>query len=143
MPQQQSVLWDAQTGRLIRYADTGYACSLRWSPEKTFIAAGGYDSTVTVCSTRTGRALRTFTGHTAAVTAVCWVGETRLFSGDQDGNLLLWDTSASDPTQWKSLPLPHTMIPMQVGIDALTCSPDSTKLATLYSNDMLDTFSLM
>lgn len=138
-----SVLWDAQRGTLVRTLDTGTARSVCWSPSRTFVAAGGEDSSVSICSARNGRVLRTLTGHTARVSALCWSpNDSRLISGDQDGNLQVWDSSHLAPSEWHPLSLPASMQPMKGGIQALVCSPDGGRIAVLDSTDVLDTFFL-
>jgi WD40 repeat protein len=62
------------------------------SPKALAAAALG-DATVRLIDLRTGRAVTTMQGHTAAVMCVSWgaLGSNRLFSGGFDGTVRAWD----------------------------------------------------
>ena len=65
------------------------------SPQKDTFAVGYADGSIRLWSAETGRSTVTFNGHKKAVTALAFdpVG-TRLASGSQDTDLILWDVVA-------------------------------------------------
>lgn len=78
--------------------DTGHraevTCILR-SPQKDHFAVGYADGSIRLWSASVGSVITTFNGHKKAVSALAFDQEgTRLASGSQDTDLIVWDIVA-------------------------------------------------
>jgi WD40 repeat protein len=135
------VLWDARSGDRLRTVGQGRVRSVAWGQDGRYLALGGSDSTVGIyLSGRPRRPVRTWTGHTAAVTSLAWSPDGQcIASGDQDGNVLYWDTRG-DVGTWK--PLSSEDVPMRCGVNALAWSPDGNQVAVVDDLDQLDVFEV-
>jgi len=62
------------------------------SPQQEFFAVGYADGSVRLWNSSTGSVVTTFNGHKKSVTALAFDNAgTRLASGSQDTDLILWD----------------------------------------------------
>ncbi|XP_033107315.1 telomerase protein component 1-like [Anneissia japonica] len=61
------------------------------SPNKKLIAVGSQDCSVRLFEKSTGVELKSFSGHSNAVSHCCFVGNTHLVSSSLDSTLCLWD----------------------------------------------------
>jgi U3 small nucleolar RNA-associated protein 12 len=69
-------------------------CILR-SPQKDSCAVGYADGSIRLWSAATGTVITTFNGHKKSVTALAFDEQgTRLASGSQDTDLIVWDVVA-------------------------------------------------
>ena len=87
-------LWSAVNGEVVRtYPELkGY---LAFSPDGNLILSGGSDFKVKLSDSETGSLLRTFEGHTGAVTSVAFSADGhRVLSGSADGTIKLWDAQS-------------------------------------------------
>lgn len=65
--------------------------TIRWSPDGTRIAGGGFADDIWVWSATTGQHLRSLVGHSAAIRAVAWSGDSQyLASASDDGTFRVW-----------------------------------------------------
>ena len=86
---------DAESLKLAMWHETGQraevTCILR-SPQEDQFAVGYADGSIRLWSASTGTVITTFNGHKKTVTALAFDERgTRLASGSQDTNLVLWD----------------------------------------------------
>jgi WD40 repeat protein len=96
-------LWDGKTGKERLRIEAGKrAAVVAVAPDgKTFATAAG--EVVTLWDVATGKPLRRFTGHLAAVTCVAFTPDgTMLVSGSADTTVLLWELTP--PPNWKGVP---------------------------------------
>jgi WD40 repeat protein len=93
-------VWDAVSGKEI-YKLSGERGCLRFSEDDRFLATGGKDGVVRLWELATGELVRTFSGHTAAITSVAFsAGNRRLASASVDGTGTIWDVfgvAGTDP----------------------------------------------
>jgi serine/threonine protein kinase/WD40 repeat protein len=92
--QGQPIAWNLRTGEKPRLQPSGHhiANDLTCSPDGLFAATVGVDNTVRLYQLATGNELRIYRGHETGVTSVRFEAEGRtLVSGDQRGNLKVWD----------------------------------------------------
>lgn len=65
------------------------------SPQKDTFAVGYADGSIRLWSASAGSVISTFNGHKKAITALAFDGQgTRLASGSQDTDLIVWDVVA-------------------------------------------------
>ncbi len=63
-----------------------------WSPDATYLAAGGNDKSVRVYQATTGRVVTTYNQHTDFVTTLAWSHDSKyIASGSADGTVKVWD----------------------------------------------------
>lgn len=84
--------------QLAMWHETGHraevTCLLR-SPQADQFAVGYADGSVRLWSSSTGSVITTFNGHKKAVSALAFDDEgTRLASGSQDTDIIVWDIVA-------------------------------------------------
>lgn len=91
-------LWDVDTGKQMGKPMVGHKkwinC-LSWEPyhlnvECRRLASAGSDGDVRVWDVLLGQCVRTFSGHTGAVTAVRWGGTGLLFTSSKDRTIKMW-----------------------------------------------------
>jgi hypothetical protein len=76
-----------------------------WSPDGRYALSGACDGTLRLWEASSGKCLRTFAGHTDAVTSVSWSPDGRYaLSGGQDKTLRLWELdwefAPNQPADW-------------------------------------------
>jgi WD40 repeat protein len=87
---------------------------LAFSPDGQCALSGGYDNTVRLWDTKTGKELRRFLGHTEGVNCVGFSPDGRLaISGSKDSTVRIWE-----------LPEPVNLVESESrSVSVLTCAP--------------------
>jgi WD40 repeat protein/tRNA A-37 threonylcarbamoyl transferase component Bud32 len=88
-------LLDPATGKelAVLAGHTDNLMAVRFSPDGTFIASGGYDGTVRVWESNSTRLVTTLHGHAGTVHAVEWSAASDLLaSASEDRTVRLWNT---------------------------------------------------
>ena len=94
-----------------------------FSPDKRWFAAGGKDKTVRIWEIKTGRKVRTLTGHTGWVTSLAFSPDSRLLaSASLSGHVKLWDNETGLEER--------TLAGHSESVNAVAFSPDGKTLAT-------------
>ncbi|XP_064629950.1 telomerase protein component 1-like [Lineus longissimus] len=75
------------------------ATSLSISHDGHSMACGSVDGVVRLYDMQTGRELKTYTGHSDAITGVCFTGSGQLCSTSADKNVSLWDVGGGFRTR--------------------------------------------
>ena len=91
---QEIVLWDAITWEELHALpdDENFVCNVAFSPDSRLVARGSLDKTVRVWNVKTGKLLRTLSGHTLPVNREAFSPDgTTLASADGGGSALLWE----------------------------------------------------
>jgi len=70
---------------------SGSVRAVAFAPDGRRVASAGEDRTVTVWDAELGRKQAVLTDHQTRVTSLSFSGDRQLASGDQDGNVILWD----------------------------------------------------
>jgi WD40 repeat protein len=101
--------------------------SLAFSPDRKRLAAGSEDYRITILDTASGKVLRSFVGHQAAVVALAFSPDgKRLASASHDRSVKIWDTSSG-----KEL----LTLGVHAGpVHAVAYSPDGKSIATAIDN---------
>jgi WD40 repeat protein/predicted Ser/Thr protein kinase len=120
--------WDPVTGRadLPPINHGASISSLAYDPTGTALASGGMDRTVRVWSATSGRRRLGSLSHPHQLTSLAFSPDGRLLAGgggatDLGGRILIWD--AASGTIAAKVECPR-------GVDALSFSPDSRRIAT-------------
>ena len=100
--------------------------SVAISPDGTIFATGSDDATVKLWDARSGNVLKTLAGHSGngLVVAFSPDGKRVFAGGDTDGLAIAWDVTTGNEL------LRFSGQGNVLGVDALTISPDGTRVAT-------------
>lgn len=124
------LLLDATTGEQIREFETGKAWCIAFSPNGHLLASTGWDRTIQIWETKTGKVLHDFDAHQGNVAAVAFFpnGKT-LATGSYDFTLRLWSLETTkEIRQFQG----HRQ-----GVHHLALSPDGKIIATASFDDTL------
>lgn len=112
----------ASTSRVFESYSSGiYATA--FSPDRRWFAAGGKDKTVRVWEIKTGRKVRTLSGHTGWVTSLAFSPDSRLLaSASLSGHVKLWDNETGLEER--------TLAGHTESVNAVAFSSDGKTLAT-------------
>ena len=120
--------WDPATGRAdLSPLDHGASISaLAYDPSGTTLASGGMDRTVQVWSAASGRRLQRPLSHPHQLTSLAFSPDGGLLAGggggaDLRGGLVIWNASSGTIA---------TVVECPRGVDCLSFSPDSRRIAT-------------
>lgn len=126
-------IWHTKTGECIRIL-TGHSSivtSACFSPDSALIASGSQDSTVRIWSEETGKCKHKLLGHKVFVTATTVSQDSALVaSASYDGIIRIWNANngvCQSVMHQKEDDCPRLMM----------FSPDSTRLAVVYRNGVL------
>jgi WD40 repeat protein/GTPase SAR1 family protein len=95
-------IWDRASldlflrGNVLRGANSSIDC-LTWHPDSQTLASGSQDGAIRLWNIDSGRLLRTFEGHTAAVTSVSFSSDGRFFASKSiDGTVRIYSTETEE-----------------------------------------------
>ena len=109
--------------RLTLRGHRGVVLSIALSPDARHIVSGGWDETVRLWQTSTGRAVKVLRGHTDRVMAVAFSPDGRwLVSGSKDATARVWEVGTGR--------LAHVLTSHGNRVTSLAFSPDGSVLAT-------------
>jgi pre-mRNA-processing factor 17 len=79
--------------RFLGHLVAGYSCGLDFSPDGTLIVSGDSEGKLFFWDVTTSKQLRKLQGHQGPVNSVVWHPHqaSMVFSGGQDGKILVWD----------------------------------------------------
>jgi len=127
--------WDPATGRAdLPPLDHGALISaLAYDPTGTALASGGMDRTVRVWSATSGRRRLGPLSHDYRLTSLAFSPDGRLLAGgggttDLEGSIRVWDASSGAISATVKCP---------GGVDSLSFSPDSRRIATCGSDSVV------
>lgn len=117
-------IWDAGTGRALRFIATGSeVLALDYSPDGKQIAVANYDNLILLIDAANGVTLRTLEGHTNLINHLAYSPDGRtLASASNDRSVQIWDVASG--TQL------HSFAGHQAEVYIVTFSPDGATLAS-------------
>ncbi|KAG9019297.1 hypothetical protein FS842_007880, partial [Serendipita sp. 407] len=93
------LVWDVKKGQMLSmWHETGHRAEVTCivqSPSKDTFAVGYVDGSIRLWNSGNNSSTIVFNGHKKAVTAMCFDSSgTRLASGSQDTDIIIWDVVA-------------------------------------------------
>ena len=132
--------WDPTTGQAdLAPLDHGAPISaLVYDPTDTTLASGGMDRTVRTWSATSGRRRLGPLSHTLQITSLAYSPNGRLLAGggvarDLVGKILIWDASSGSTSG---------MVDCPRGVNSLSFSPDSRRIATCGSDAVVQVWDV-
>ena len=127
--QNEFVLWDTYTGKIIRtLPDAGYIRSVSFSPDGNNVAIGSADGTIRLWEINTGKHIRSLKGHTRKgfyswTESVAFSPDGRtIASGGWDNTIKVWDADTGR--------LNNTFIGHTDKVNSVVFSPDGKTIAS-------------
>jgi len=120
------ILWDFNSGWKIKSIDgksKWLQAAIFTNDNKSIICSSNGDTIIRVFDVATGNEIKTFTGHTAAVSSIKLNAKgDKLVSGGFDNSIKIWD--------FKTGAILHDIWGFNSGITSVDFSPDGTKIAS-------------
>ena len=130
MPDNTIPLRDVQRGQLLKNltGHTDIVNSVRFSPDSSVLASGGWDGSIRLWDVATGQLQKTITGHKKGVPSIVYSPNgTTLISGSWDNTIRIWDVDTGKPL--KTIIANITELENE-GVRALSLSPDGQTIAS-------------
>lgn len=130
--------WDLEKQAELRVASglpkNLVARALAFSSDGATLAAGCDDRVVRMISPGTGTVTATLKGHAQAVTALAFLGNGRLVSGDEEGTVVIWDLAKKNEiSRFRAA---------AGAVRSLALHPDGVRLAIGAGDDAVHVFDL-
>lgn len=119
----------------------GFHCSagslraLAVSASGKYMCCGGMDERIHVFDVESKRAVGEITGHTGAVTCLCFIGDTNLLSGSEDTTICIWRVY-----DWQCL---HILGGHKAGVNGIGVHPSGKLALTVSKDSLLKTWNLV
>ncbi len=119
-----------------------------WSPDSSYIAFGGTDSTVQVWAVATRQNIYTYQGHKTDVFSVAWSPDgKRIASGSGDGLVEVWDALTGQHVYTyrghADIYMGHFTSGSSAAVNTLAWSPDGTYIASGSSDNTVQVWQAM
>jgi WD40 repeat protein/DNA-binding SARP family transcriptional activator len=123
-------MWDAASGKRLRFYSPGGAHCAEWSPDGTLIVTASFsDKYVRILDAETGEMLSAFTGDEGYVYDVAWSPDgANIATAGESGTARIWDAATGQ--------LIRDLYPESLGVavSGVAWSPDGRRVATYADN---------
>ena len=131
MPDHTISLRDVQSGQPLKIltGHTDIVNSVRFSPDSSVLASGGWDGNIRLWDVATGQLEKTITGHEKGVPSIVYSPDGATFmSGSWDNTIRIWDVGADKPL--KTIIANTTGLDPSQGVRAMSLSLDGRTVAS-------------
>jgi WD40 repeat protein len=121
-------LWDLHTGKTTGlFTHPEGVCSVAYSDNAKLAATGSEDQTIRLWNLETGQEVRKLSGHTRAVSGVCFVPDGKRLLSFASSTLRIWDVEAGKPLKEMQAHKPPAF--------CVALSPDGKRIVSGSEND--------